>query len=36
MPKSPVAIVIGPKNANFKNPLLKTFLPINVPHSSNI
>ena len=36
MPKSPVATVIGPKNVNFKNLLLKTFLPINVPHSSNI
>ena len=36
MSKSPVDIVTGPENANFKNPLLKAFLHINVAHSPNI
>ena len=36
MSKRPVAIVTGPRNADFKNPLLKTLLPINVAQSPNI
>ena len=34
--KTSCAIVTGPKNADFKNPLLKTLLPINVAQSPNI
>ena len=36
MSKSPVVIVTGPKKADFKNPLLKTLLPINVAQLPNI
>ena len=36
MSKRPIAIVTGPKIADFKNPLLKTLLPINVAQSPNI
>ena len=36
MSKRLVAIVTGPKNADFKNPLLKTLLPINIALSQNI
>ena len=36
MSKRSVAIVTGPKNADFKNPLLKTILPVNVTQSPNI
>ena len=36
MSKRPVAIVAGPKNADFKNPLLKTLLPISIALSQNI
>ena len=34
--KTSCAIVTGPKNADFKNPLLKTLLPINIALSPNI
>ena len=36
MLKRPAATATGPKNADFKNPLLKTLLPINVAQSPNI
>ena len=36
MSKRPIAIVTGPKNADFKNSLFKTLLPINVAQSPNI
>ena len=36
MSKDPIAIVTGTKKADFKNPLLKTVLPINVAQSPNI
>ena len=36
MSKRPVAIVRGPKHVEFKNPLHKIFLPINVAQSPNI
>ena len=36
MSKCPVAIVTELKKADFKNPLLKTLLPINVAQSPNI
>ena len=36
MSKSPAAIVTRLKNANFKNPPLKTLLPINVAQPQNI
>ena len=36
MSKDPVAIDTGTKKADFKNPLLKTVLPINVAQSPNI
>ena len=36
MSKCPVAIVTELKKADFKNPLLKTLLPINAAQSPNI
>ena len=36
MSKRPVAIVRGPKHVEFKNPLRKILLPINVAQSPNI
>ena len=36
MSKCPVAIATGLKKADFKNPPLKTLLPINVAQSPNI